>query len=286
MPDNLKPESAEVGAMSAAAKRWVAGKSLLGDPAAEDFANLVFFPVVTPQGALSSRALQSVRAGRGAQADIPEGARNSAQAMALNLLESEFDMESDNAAQNVRGGLRGAFEQIAIALGFKDAITDNNAEVVMSEQIARILEDGRHGFTEDELKAMPESALDKLAANLEEVVEEETPEVTESEAQEAPVLPPEFAGLLQLVEAVGPEKLAALLTNAEKQEQEQREKLVADIVANTDLQAAELEGWTMKQLETLNASIAKVSKPRNYAGPGVGPQANAAGKKQRVVMTF
>lgn len=280
MPDNLKPEAADVASMSAAAKRWVAGKSLLGDPAANDFANLVFFPVVTPQGALSRRALL----GRGAQADIPEGARNSAQAMARSLLESEFDM-SEETAQNVRrGGLKGAWESITIALGFKDAIT-NNTEVVMSKQIATIMEDGRHGFTEDELKAMPESALEKLATFVGNVDEEAPDETPAPEAPPAVTLPAGFDKLLKLVELVEPEKLAALLTNADKQEQDQRAALVEAIVANTELKAEALEGWSIQQLETLNASIAKAAKPRSYAGPGVGPQANAA-KTERVVMTF
>ena len=73
-------------------KRWAAGLSLLGDENANDLRNLVFFPVVNPANEnLNERALRAVIGGRGSSASIPETARESAQAMARDLLNSEFD---------------------------------------------------------------------------------------------------------------------------------------------------------------------------------------------------
>lgn len=83
-----------VGDLSAAQKRRVAATSLLGDPAADVFAELVFFPVVNPRtGSLNERALRAVIGGRGSQANIPAAARESAQLMARRLLNSEFDAD-------------------------------------------------------------------------------------------------------------------------------------------------------------------------------------------------
>lgn len=83
-----------VGDLSAAQKRRIAATSLLGDPAADTFSDLVFFPVVNPRnGNLNERALRAVIGGRGAQANIPAATRESARRMARRLLNSEFDAD-------------------------------------------------------------------------------------------------------------------------------------------------------------------------------------------------
>jgi len=83
---------ARVQDASPALKRAIAAHTLLGDPEADDFRDLSFFPVVNPRTRrLNEQALRAVLGGRAAQADIPAAARESAQAMARRLLNSEFD---------------------------------------------------------------------------------------------------------------------------------------------------------------------------------------------------
>lgn len=71
-----------VNELPSPAKGWIAGRSLLGNPAAETVAELIHSPVVNPAtGALNSEALRNVLS-----ADIPEESRGVAQG----LLDSAF----------------------------------------------------------------------------------------------------------------------------------------------------------------------------------------------------
>jgi len=73
-------------------KNQIAAHTLLGDPQGATFAELSFFPVVNPRtGKLNERALRAVISGRGAQANIPQASKDSAQRMSRSLLNSEFD---------------------------------------------------------------------------------------------------------------------------------------------------------------------------------------------------
>lgn len=77
--------------LPSAAKRWIAGKTLLGDEGADTERDLLFFPVVNPRtGRLNAGALRAVLGGRGARAEIPAAALRSAQARARALLDKEF----------------------------------------------------------------------------------------------------------------------------------------------------------------------------------------------------
>lgn len=94
-----RPDSTAVTALPASARRWIASKSLLGNPNADNARELLFFPVVNPStGRLNRNALRAVLGGRGAQARIPEGAKRSAQNMARRLLESQFEQNADQSA--------------------------------------------------------------------------------------------------------------------------------------------------------------------------------------------
>jgi len=85
-------QAANVADLPASMKRKVAALSLLGDPAADNARDLLFFPVVNPRtGKLNEGALRAVISGRGSQANIPEAAKTSAQNMARRLLNSAFD---------------------------------------------------------------------------------------------------------------------------------------------------------------------------------------------------
>ncbi|MFQ5858987.1 MAG: DUF2213 domain-containing protein, partial [Anaerolineae bacterium] len=109
-------EERNVRDMPAAFKRFVARHTLLGDPQADNFRDLGFFPVVNPSsGNLNEGALVAVISGRGVQAQIPAGAKSSAQNMARRLLNSEFDRELETQSerdiielikQGIREGVR------------------------------------------------------------------------------------------------------------------------------------------------------------------------------------
>ena len=90
---------ATIKAASASLKNAIAARTLLGDPKADNFRDLAFFPVVNPAtGKLNGRALRAVLGGRGSQANISAAARKSAQSMARSLLKSEFGADLKAAA--------------------------------------------------------------------------------------------------------------------------------------------------------------------------------------------
>ena len=97
-------------------KRWVARHTLLGDPNGETLDEVSFFPVVNPAtGNLNANALRAVLSGRGAQADIPETALDSARAMARRLLDSEFSKSETVTPEE---------KALAIVLATKSGIVD------------------------------------------------------------------------------------------------------------------------------------------------------------------
>jgi len=117
-----------VGDLPTPAKRWIASKSLLGDPAANDFANLLFFPVVNPgTGKLNRGALLAVLGGRGAQAKIPATARLSARRIAERLNERHFRTQESQAASLTDGDLEDRINAVRRAVFEKfKPINDND----------------------------------------------------------------------------------------------------------------------------------------------------------------
>lgn len=127
-------------------KRWAASKSLLGNPAADDLRDLIFFPVVNPStNKLNRGALQAVLGGRGAQANIPEAALESAQSKARALLKRHFDVEADKRGR----------------------VLSSKSEAIVKEAIGDI----RVALTDEGLtkpvKTILESAVSRLEALLE-----------------------------------------------------------------------------------------------------------------------
>jgi hypothetical protein len=85
-------------------KQEVANHTLLGDPEADTWEGLSFFPVVNPNtGDLNRGALEAVRSGRGQSADIPESTYESAFTIAGRLLNQEFgsDVEVEMSAESL-----------------------------------------------------------------------------------------------------------------------------------------------------------------------------------------
>lgn len=107
-------ENASVADLASTVKTWIAGKTLLGDAEAETLEDLVFFPVVEPGSeALNANALRAVLSGRGAQAGIPEEAKESAQEMARTLLDSEVKAENREKAV-INSKTSGKYEEVII----------------------------------------------------------------------------------------------------------------------------------------------------------------------------
>ena len=97
-------EVTDVAEASAAFKNWAASKSLLGEAGADNFRDLVFFPVVNPStNKLNEGALRAVLGGRGAQARISAGALDSARAKARSLLKKHFGFEENEMKINASG---------------------------------------------------------------------------------------------------------------------------------------------------------------------------------------
>lgn len=89
-----KPDQSPSGVEDAPAEMlaWMASKSLLGKADGKTFADVVFFPVVNPgTNKLNAGALRAVLSGRGAQANISDAAKTSAQNKAKSLLDEHFN---------------------------------------------------------------------------------------------------------------------------------------------------------------------------------------------------
>ncbi len=285
--------------LTAEQRNRIASGSLLGDPDAETFSDLSFFPVVTPGGALSRRALMAVIGGRGAQADIPQAAKDSAQAMARRLLESEFEMESEVQNEGkIKAALRTLFEFVGLVTPHGNEQSTQQEVSVMEELIAKIMADGRLGLTEEEMQAMPESALAKLAAHLELIGEAAPEPEPEPEPEQADAQPDQSINdggdpvsnaaqpcskLAAIVEQVGgADKALEILTNADKASKEQREKWTAVITANA--QGVDLSALDDTTLQAM-AKAFEEKQAVDYSGQGGGiPQVNT--EKVEVEISF
>lgn len=97
--------------LTSSQKRRISAHTLLGDAGADTFSDLVFFPVVNPgTGKLNAGALRAVLSGRGAAADIPATALDSARAVAERLLDNNFRDESS------LGGLATKFQSFMVSV--------------------------------------------------------------------------------------------------------------------------------------------------------------------------
>jgi hypothetical protein len=91
-------EAESTADLTADQKQTIAEHTLLGDAEADSWNELSYFPVVNPNnGNLNEGALNAVRGGRGAQADIPADTYDDAEETAASLLANEFGgYEMDN----------------------------------------------------------------------------------------------------------------------------------------------------------------------------------------------
>lgn len=137
VPDELP---ADVAGAPQAMRDWISAKSLLGDPEAETFEDLLFFPVVNPDTDwLNKEAVEVVMA---SDADVSEDALESAQSVAGELLASEYGSEETENVNVSR--LKRALRTISDALGLTEN-QDSLEELSRRVRIAwenRDLDDG------------------------------------------------------------------------------------------------------------------------------------------------
>lgn len=268
-----KPDSNRVVDLPQAAKNWIAGHTLLGDPNADNERELAFFPVVTPQGKLSGGAVRAVLGGRGAAAKIPQAAKESAQAMARALLDKEF--KAEQATNRVLCALR------TIAGAFGIEINQDTEVSQMEELIKAILEDGRLGFNKEQLKDLGQDVLSGMVKALKALpkAEQEEPE-PEPESNEEPEAQtetqetepkPETNEEMQVLEA----RLTALETAARADTDARQAVLVTALRSNAAcaLSEAQLTALDVGTLEGLHRSLS----PTDYSGRGGGPVAGNDG---------
>lgn len=140
----------------------VVATTLLGEPA-DSFEASMVFPVVDTGGNLRENALEAVLGGRGAQADVPEDALESARGVARTLLEDEFDRDLEdedeegeqNAAQEAPNlNLRDIGRRVLEAVGIVDPedleAGDGDADHERNQDLSL---DDRRDLVNDEIEA-------------------------------------------------------------------------------------------------------------------------------------
>jgi hypothetical protein len=259
IPEAIRSESPRVEEMSAEAKAWIAGHSLLGDPAADNARDLLLFPVVTPGGELSEGALSAVISGRGAAAEIPDAAKASAQELARQLLNDEFERELETNAE--AGFLERFWDELGRRLGLikaPEAPPEEETEVAAQPEAPTETEEEtmEENAMEDEKKA-PQSVCNCVA-------ESAAPPVVNA-------LSPEMEAV---VEAFGGEEAAIkALNDLLKSREESRAEMIDNLKANTAFTEDALKALSCEALQMLAHTV----KPADYSALGGGPQVNREG---------
>lgn len=178
MTGATRPTSITVEALSSSAKRWISSRTLLGEASATEFRDLAFFPVVNPRtNKLNANALRAVLGGRGSQANIPAAARDSAQARARTLLESQFEEAARHPGDCPPGQHRGpsgrcvpnsrrnffdkAIEYVKRALNSEDNSMDRK------KTIEALKANKACPFSAERLEELEDDELTKLSETLE-----------------------------------------------------------------------------------------------------------------------
>ena len=182
----------------------------------------------------------------------------------------------------------GFLKKLACRLG----ITSNNRkETVMDELIQELVSNEATDFTEEELRAMPESALRKLKGLLEteepdtdpapqanEDAGSDEPEPAQEPAVEAPAWFKPYADKVDKLD----EALRGIQANAQAQESQEREQIVNRLVANSacDLTPDEMQDMPLNVLRKLDNGY----RVRNYAGRGLSFASNSGEEEEVLAM--
>lgn len=255
--DALGVDAETVADMSQAQKQTVAEHTLLGDPDADSWGELRFFPVVNPNTQnLNRGALVAVLSGRGAQADIPESSLESARSVAESLLDEEFESDnsghmdeemSENALYTMYSALKDMFKNSTANEGAESSADDTPN---MSDKTQELVDN--HGFKADNL---PDEGTDCFDAIYNRFVGEEGTD-TETTTENA-----------ENVKEITESELEELIANRvderleERQTETQKEQLASTIAANsTDYESTE------EVLEDFPTTAALNTKKKDVVG--------------------
>ncbi len=264
-------DDTDVADLPADVKAWIAAHTLLGDPDADNQRDLTFFAAVGTDGRLNAGALRAVLSGRGAQADIPESARDSAQTEARRLLDAEFEASNEPSKNCVQRAAEMILNRIEIA--FRNRAGGTMTKV---EMIEKLVADGRFDLTTEEFDPLADSALEKLVAQLDnqdddDEEDHETPDTEQNDdetpatnQQELPEGLQRLAVVFEKPETV--DALALLLTTNQQATTDQRTALVGELATNAACRFSkeQLEAWPIADLQTLQRSLITP----DYSGQG------------------
>lgn len=106
-PEDASEVPSVVANMSGTMKNWIASKTLLGEPSADEAQDLLLFPVVNiGTDDLNEGALRAVLGDRGAAADIDDAALESARRKARTLLNEHFDAGLEVNVPKTKGAVQ------------------------------------------------------------------------------------------------------------------------------------------------------------------------------------
>lgn len=217
--DALDIDADTVADMSESDRQEVAAHTLLGDPDADSWGELRFFPVVNPNtGNLNRGALEAVISGRGeTQESVPESAEDSAQERARSLLEEEFDMSENSLRERAINAL----QELAHRGGADPAEPGRTEETTMSDKTQELVDN--HGFDAENLPDEETDCFDAIYNRFTEEEEEEQPD-EETATNDAAVT---FES-----EEAFEQKVAEIVEN--RQNRSEKEQLASEIAANDD----------------------------------------------------
>lgn len=267
----------EVGELTDEQAQEIAETTLLGDPDADTFDDLQFFPVVEPDSMnLSENALMAVLSGRGAQADISQSQLDSARSVARTLLEDEFDrdMSSNSAFNKVLTGLKAAFgltgEQTTNDAGGNSGADDDKDTPMSDLKNEDLINDLVSNTEFDRENLVAWDGTDCLENLHSEYVGNSDKEDEQSgdNTEEVVMTENELESLIE-------EKAEEVVANRE--EQSEKEQLVDEIVANSaeydEDDKDELRETPKNVLERLASDVG----PTAPSVPGRGVSANTGG---------
>lgn len=272
--------------MTESQRQTIAEHTLLGDPDAETFDELLVFPVVNPDtGDLNEGALEAVISGRGQSADIPDDVYASADSVARQLLEEEFDRDglTENSvwknAVNMFNGLLGAArgEQTENESAESEAETETDN---MSERTKELVNE--HGFNEDNLPDEDTECFDRIYESFNQEDDDGGQSVNESDEDEQNDEVLDAINSLkedveQLQEsAVTEDEFEEKLS--QNQQQNQKEDLVNEITANSDEYSEEaLMDSPLNVVEGIHDEVTSPDTAANYAAMrGASPNAGSS----------
>lgn len=238
--------------LSEGEKQEIVETTLLGE-VEDTFSESFVFPVVEPNGALNRNALNAVRSvargGRGG-ADVPEAAAESAFRKAGQLLEEEFDVDSEDAqsmADSIWERLKAHFR--------KEQTMDDDRIDALSEAT---------GLDREHIEGLEDEARETLAANVLEPEDGDEPEDEPADNADDGAEP-------EVPEAVNAkiESLEEQVERLSAEREKEKEGLVRRLADNERCPFDE-DTLSEKPLEELEG-LAQMAKVRRYDGRG-GPR--------------